>query len=317
MADPQKFVRASAPSAAKDDPLGLLAELPGTWAGKGLNVMALPTAEPDTKFRVKLNAFQESLTFNDIGAQIPNRANVPNPLGAIQPDIDLFGLHYLQMIDDSNGEGPLHLETGIWLNVPATTNPPADPTVVRLASIPHGDSVLAQGSAFVVKGGPQIGVADATPFTLNPATGARINDTSAPYLAPYTNAVPPPGIPTAAILNPNVLLQSAIAGQTIAKTVVLIVNASPVGGINDSPVTPQPGPDGGIVNIPFVVRNANANSMSSIFWIEWVQNADGNHFLQLQYTQTVILDFPVPGPDGKTMIDIKWPHISVATLIKR
>lgn len=317
MADPQKFVRASAPSAAKDDPLGPLAELPGTWAGRGFNVMALPVADPNTKFRVKLNAYQETLTFSDIGAQIPNRANDPNLLGVFQPDINLFGAHYLQLIDDLHGEGPLHLETGIWLNVPATTNPPSEPAVARLASIPHGDSVLAQGQAIVAKGGPEIGVADATPFTLDPTTGARINDTSVPYLAPYTNAVPPPGIPAAAILKPNVLLEAAIAGQTIAKTVVLIVNASPVGGINDSPVTPKPGADGGIVNIPFVVHNANANSMSSIFWIEWVQNADGGHFLQLQYTQTVILDFPVPGPDGKTMIDIKWPHISVATLIKR
>jgi hypothetical protein len=317
MATPQKFVRASAPSNVKDDPLGLLTELPGTWAGKGFNVMSLPVADPSIKFRVKLNAFQETLTFNDIGAQIPNRANNPNRLGVTQPDINLFGLHYLQMIDDSNGEGPLHLETGIWLNVPATVNPPGDPTVVRLASIPHGDSVLAQGPSFVVKSGPQIGIADATPFTLNPTSGARINDTSEPYLAPFKNAELPPGIPAAAVLNPNVLLTSAIAGQTIAKTVVLIVNASPVGGINDSPITPQPGADGGIVNIPFVVQNANANSMSAIFWIEWVQNADGGHFLQLQYTQTVILDFPVIGADGKTMVDIKWPHISVATLIKR
>jgi len=313
----QKFVRASAPSAAKDDPLGPLAELPGTWAGRGFNVMGLPVADPNIKFRVKLNAYQETLTFSDIGAQVPNRANDPNPLGKFQPDINLFGVHYLQMIDDLNGEGPLHLETGIWLNVPATTNPVSEPTVARLASIPHGDSVLAPGRAIVVQGGPQIEIADSTPFTLNPTTGARINDTSDPYLAPYKNAVPPPGIPAEAVLTPNVLLKAAIAGQNIKKTVVLIVNASPVGGINGSPVTPQPGADGGIVNIPFVVQNANANSMSAIFWIEWVENADGGHFLQLQYTQTVILDFPVPGADGKTMVNIKWPHVSVATLIKR
>jgi hypothetical protein len=47
--------------------------------------------------------------------------------------------------------------------------------------------------------------------------------------------------------------------------------------------------------------------MNSIFWIETVQRPDGSQFLQLQYTQTVLLVF-----DG-----IVWPHISVATLIKR
>ena len=61
------------------------------------------------------------------------------------------------------------------------------------------------------------------------------------------------------------------------------------------------------MNIPFVVANATANSFAAIFWIETVQNSDGSCFLQLQYTQTVLLEF-----NG-----VKFPHISVATLIKR
>ncbi len=312
------FVRASQPLNASGNPLGRLSELQGTWKGTGFNVMALPEQDPKIKFRVKLNAYHETLDFKPIGAPIPNRSNNPNRIGNPQDDLIMYGLHYLQDIVDLHGEGALHLEPGLWLNVPKTSNPVSGPTVVRLSTIPHGDSVLAQGRSFTVVGeGPKIGVADATPFTLDPKTGARINDTSEKYLAPYKNAVPPPGIPKEAILNPNVLLSAAIKGQNIVKTVVLIVNASPVGGINGSPVTPEPGADGGIVNIPFVVENADANSMSAIFWIEWVENADGSVFLQLQYTQTVILDFPVLGPDGKTLVDIKWPHISVATLIKR
>ena len=47
--------------------------------------------------------------------------------------------------------------------------------------------------------------------------------------------------------------------------------------------------------------------MKAIFWIEKVQQADGTHFMQLQYTQTVILFFK----------NISWPHISVATLVKQ
>ena len=66
-------------------------------------------------------------------------------------------------------------------------------------------------------------------------------------------------------------------------------------------------PDGGVENIPFVVTNANAISMKAIFWIEEVEHPHGfGHFLQLQYTQTVILNF----------LGIDWPHISVATLVK-
>jgi hypothetical protein len=66
---------------------------------------------------------------------------------------------------------------------------------------------------------------------------------------------------------------------------------------------------GGIESIPFVGTNANvnANALSAIFWIETVENSDGSTFLQLQYTQTVILEF----------VGLKWPHISVATLVKQ
>jgi hypothetical protein len=48
--------------------------------------------------------------------------------------------------------------------------------------------------------------------------------------------------------------------------------------------------------------------MHSTFWIETVEHPNGNdQYLQLQYTQTVILNF----------LDIDWPHISVGTLVKQ
>jgi hypothetical protein len=53
--------------------------------------------------------------------------------------------------------------------------------------------------------------------------------------------------------------------------------------------------------------------MEAIFWIETVQPTDGSPFLQLQYVQRVILDFP-PKPGAGI---IHWPHISVATLVKQ
>ncbi|MFZ0481175.1 MAG: hypothetical protein WAL71_18695 [Terriglobales bacterium] len=54
--------------------------------------------------------------------------------------------------------------------------------------------------------------------------------------------------------------------------------------------------------------------MDAIFWIETVQPTDGGDpFLQLQYVQRVILDFP-PAPNAAI---IHWPHISVATLVKQ
>ena len=91
--------------------------------------------------------------------------------------------------------------------------------------------------------------------------------------------------------DPNVLLTAALAGLTVLHTEVLIVSSTP---------------NGGVANIPFVVENADAVSVSAIFWIETVQNESGGVFLQLQYTQTVLLNF-----GGES-----WPHVSVATLVR-
>jgi hypothetical protein len=93
---------------------------------------------------------------------------------------------------------------------------------------------------------------------------------------------------------------------------VILLDANPIDGVCNPGAT---SPTGGITNIPFINVNANATSLTAIFWIETVQNPDGSTFLQLQYTQTVILDFPVFGPPpSNPVVPISWPHISVATL---
>ena len=253
-------------------------------------------------FRLKLNSTHEILSFTSIGAPIPNR-------GSAQDDIAFLGLHYFQQVSDAVTNEGLHVELGLWLNLPSTTAPQQPATVARLGSVPHGNSLLAQGRSLVTDGGPQINPVDPTPFTLDAMTGARQNTTNPTYLAPFVFTILPPRIPLGATTNPNLVLSEAIRGQNIVRTVVLPVNATPVGGINDTPASPPSKLNdvGGIVNIPFIVANANVSSFSAIFWIETVQNLDGTQFLQLQYTQTVILDF----------LGLKWPHVSVATLVKQ
>ena len=161
--------------------------------------------------------------------------------------------------------------------------------MVRQGSIPHGTSVLAQGPVIpTINGGP------ADPGHRFDAFHFAGPITNAGYLAPFTNPSSlPPGFMPTFIKNPNLALQAAILGQTIVETQVLSVST-------------QNG--GGLFNIPFVVTNANATQFEAIFWIEKVLQPDGvTEFMQLQYTQTVILFFK----------DISWPHISVATLVKQ
>src|SRR5262249_30709711 len=161
------------------------------------------------------------------------------------------------------------------------------PSVVRMATIPHGDAVLAQGTFFTVDGPPSFAVADPTPFSLD-ANGKRVNDTSASYLAPF-NTTPPEGVPKEVIMDPNILLQNYIdnitkQGHKVLSTTVFQVNATPVGQIADvSPFSYDPLLPGGINNIPFVVANANAVSLSAIFWINTVQAPGNVVYLLLQY----------------------------------
>jgi hypothetical protein len=294
-ATPQINYRPGQPLAALPGDLGPLADLAGTWVGGGFNLISLPdfdSTPPSTgpaPFRLKLSATLETLQFIPIGGAVPNRGAL-TAFGSStgQPDIALHGLTYLQRVSDAVTKEALHIEPGIWINVPATTVAPVAPaTVVRLGTIPHGDALLAQGSALTVSGGPQIAAANSTP-TQNPVKPTPIPPG---YFDPFLNPPLPPGIELPFVRNPNLVLEAAILGQNITNTVVLIISTTP---------------SGSIANIPFVVQNANATRLDAVFWIETVQQPDGTTFLQLQYTQTVILHF----------LEIDWPHISVATLIK-
>jgi hypothetical protein len=288
------------------NPLGPLAALVGKWHGTGFNTIWRPHFPKDNPPRqdrfLELNLTTETLEFDVIQGPIPNR-------GLDQADIQMFGLHYLQQISDSSVNAGIHIEPGIWATVPATTAPAEQATVVRMASIPHGTVLLAQGNAFTVAGPPIIKDNDIIPFGLNggqPTKGTfaqaeqiftELNlGAAAPFRQP-ADATTQPGITQAMVENPNSVLQQAIVGQHIVSTIVLVVSASA-----------SPPPATGTANTFFLTENASANEVEAIFWIETVKSPhSGHHFLQLQYTQTVMLDF-----NG-----LRWPHVSVATLRKR
>ena len=131
------------------DPLGPLAELPGTWTGNGFNAIWRPHNPVNVHDRfLELNLTTETLVFSKINGPIPNR-------GLQMHDINMFGVTYLQQISEAGTPNGLHIEPGIWASVPHTTNPNEPPTVVRMASIPHGTVILAQGPWQVLAGGPQ------------------------------------------------------------------------------------------------------------------------------------------------------------------
>lgn len=297
--------------------LGDLGELTGTWMGNGFSLVSLPDPNGDPPFfRLKLNATKETLTFTSIGAEIPDA-----------PDVRFLGLHYFQQISDASTSAALHLEPGIVLPIPATTNPPRQATIVRLSTIPHGTSLLAQGVAPLTchpkppvkppascKEQPKIEPANAIPFTLDPELGYRWDVTDPKYIEPFLSATLPPGIPAGASVNPNIILVRDMENLDIRETITIKVSAAPVADIDNAGLPHGIGSGDGLLDIPFLAANANATSFASTFWIERVSDdklpdSDPKHHehAQLQYSQTAILDFG----------GLKWPHITVGTLIKQ
>jgi hypothetical protein len=320
--------------------LGPLEQLVGVWIGRetGWNMIALPfdaapPAPAGFKFRVLMNQYDEELRFTFVDDDVPNR-------GLARPDdptSDQFvvTLDYQQKIaqvaaedrPDSNGLAglrglPIHHEPGLWLyekNRRAKDDSIEDDAVTqvqldvaRLASIPHGNSVLAVGTSDVYEGMPEIPPISGLP-------SGRFEDIrtpdydfrSDPYLEPYRHYiddpfmgnVTDPGFPGFSPADMNDILRFANQGVDIARTTTLTVDSTRK--------------TAGISNAPFSVREAEAVSMKSTFWIQELteKDAEGQPRLRLQYSQVVMLHFFRPRED-EFPERVVWPHISIATLEK-
>ena len=310
--------RAIGRATAGDPDLGPLRHLPGTWKnlpglpGRGWNMIALPFAPGPFAYRLLVNQYNEELKFTLVDKAVPNRGLRRNG-AAVEADQFLATLDYEQRIeqiaaDDSPPSGkagdpglPIHHEPGLWLHMTnETTN---DLDIARLATIPHGDSVLALGTSSESSDDPEIPDTNGLPIGVD-------QDMGNPYLDPYNHfhvnpfkgVVTDPAFPGFDPVIPNNLLKLANQGVDIVKTTKLEV---------DTTVE-----TGGIVNIPFIVKQANAASMKSTFWIQELKEEDDKGYpkLRLQYSQVVLLDF-FPRKDGLPGL-IRWPHVSINTMEK-
>jgi hypothetical protein len=321
--------RTIAPARPGDPALGYLTQLPGVWknadslVGHGWNMIALPykepgkTVQPDTPnqnsvFRLLLNQFNETLSFTTLDKGVPNRGAAVAKV--LDSDQHLAALQYIQDIQQIDSidfpttpdtpdtphapkspEPTIHHEPGLFLNM--FTPVDGGPQIARLATIPHGDSVLALGNGISGDGPPNFDyVGDFSPFPI----GVNPDVDKNPYLIPYKTFrdMPFKGLfdPT----KPLALLKAAIAGMNIKTTTTITLDTTLLSG--------------GISNVPFVVKQANATRVRAIFWIEELNDLDasGRKQFLLQYAQRVLLDFFSAG-DPKLGL-IKWPHITINTM---
>lgn len=331
--------------------LGPLVAFVGNFHGSGFNTIFRPNStQTPTQLPngpavgdnvLELNLTAETLSFSSPLGSVPNR-------GMVQGDAFLNGVPYLQSINDVTiaGQSPgIHLEPGMWVIVPPTTNPQEVTTFVRMASIPHGTTINAQGTAKTFSGPPTIPPVNITPTLLG--NGHLIKFPSQTAATPGTPRIPQDlgpfiaaGTITQAMLDdPNTVLRDRLVGQHVVSTTEI--------SISTNPVIPLIG--GGTDNIAFLKPNADAVQMTATFWIETIEHTivipphapnqplhvepqplgagAGGHPIprftltpphgitaghtiklrstQIQYTQTVFLNF-----NG-----LRWPHVSVATLV--
>jgi hypothetical protein len=289
------------------DRLGPLADLVGTWKGHGFNQIWRPLhgGPPGQDRFLELNETDETLGFDEIPGDIPNR-------GLLQHDINLHGIRYLQQIQDANVPGPngkragIHVEPGLWVHIPSTTNPADPSTFARLANIPHGTSFVAQGTELpTIDKAPPIQPVSITPFKIgNPASLVPFPESNLTTATAFrTKKQDIPNVTQAMVDNPNSVLTAALAGEKVISTTTLRISTTPL----NPPTT-----GGGAANIAFLQGtaggpNAQAAGVDAIFWIEKIEDAAGKIRLQLQYSQRVLLNFNT----------LSWPHVSVATLVKQ
>jgi hypothetical protein len=335
-----------APAPPPVPPLGPLAAFKGTFHGNGLNQIFRPDLGSPTKLPVsvesdnllELNLTSHTLSFSPQFGSVPNR-------GEVTPDIFLTGVSYLLTVTDiTNPAKPIgiHFEPGLWMNVPATKDPAEGATLVRMASIPHGTTLCAQGTWQTFSGPPTIPPVSITP-SIGPFPSQTASNQGTARIPQDLSRFIKDGSITQDILDdPNTILRNAIAHQTIRSTTKV--------GVATTPQNPLFG--GGTDNIAFLLGdpaatrpNSQSLNMGCAFWIETVEHAltvprwtpgepplaipapttsgPAPVFLvtpptavtqprqltatstQIQFSQTVILNF-----NG-----ILWPHVSLATLV--
>jgi len=276
--------------------LGPLAGLAGNWSGRGFNAIWRPHRGASDHF-LELNVTNDQIDLQVINGQIPNS-------GLLTPQIFMHGLTYLQQISDANVSvngvpAGLHIEPGVWINVPPTTDPQESATIARLASIPHGTTITTQGTAVTAPGGPSIPAVSLTPFNEgHPNQPIDFPEQHLNQSTPFrTSGAGLTGITQAMLDNPNSVLTKN--PPNVTTTTRLHVSTTP--GVPDV--------GGGTSNTAFLVGtkdgpNADPAHVAATFWLQTL--AGQTQPTRLQYSQTVLLNFN----------QISWPHITVATLTK-
>ncbi|MDJ0629886.1 MAG: heme-binding protein [Rhodobacter sp.] len=284
--------------------LGPIEALVGTWTNKDLangkggqaspysyNVMPLPQVDASSPqgYILKNFSYYEEITFSPIHGTAPNRGGT-----GTQVANTLFYEQRVYFAEGPDKDKLVHAENGSWLflsdrkqhvgpygatDEPNSTPPTQPFDLVKQISVPHGNSILAGGSAGTASGAPTIPAADILPSGV---------DTS-PYT---TQSVGNPNLALTA--NPNQALTDALGAAPVQSYMTLQVDSAHAGYE--------------VTNIPFEEKHANVTRYYATYWLESL-NSSGD-FTQLQYSQTMLMTLMINGQP------VSFPHVTANTLTK-
>ncbi|KAI4602602.1 hypothetical protein KJ359_007818 [Pestalotiopsis sp. 9143b] len=274
------------------------------YFGIGFNMIFRPRASTKDEIvtlgpkdnELQLSLTTEQVTFGGPLGEVPNRGFMG------QPGITVTGMPYVQTVQDTSTKPTpcdIHFEPGVWLHVPKSTSPNKD-TIVRMATIPHGTTINAQGFVpdfnpkSMIGGFPKApdfendpaNIVDTTPFFIDPKKGGKqpFDSMKAETLSEMrlpqsldgfldkATGITKGRITTKIIKNPNLVLAQALKGLNVVETITFEVGTG-------SSSSKQPGlSGGGTTNIGFLgaqpggaSSTAEAVSMTAKYWIEVIK----------------------------------------------
>ncbi|AYQ31259.1 peroxidase, FMP-type [Runella sp. SP2] len=319
--------------------------------GWGLFTICMPSPGTSSemipgKFHFLIQEYTEELTFTLVPGMVRNRGGANEQFCAAVKyeqsikDLTGKGLHeengmYLRLNDIYNHPadnesimtdiGFPELAAGAGAEGP---NYVSAYSISRSGTIPHGSTILLLGTHSENYDGTSpvfpegtatwdfnhlaisqsmggAGTTPDTPINLDEPAPAWVHDTSMPDQDPSGNRTYTQRILASEFypysVRPDLRLRDAIKGQKFKEYSLIELTSREQGG-----------PEGGILNTPFINRFTPTTEMNFRMWIEKIIE-NGEEVLQLQYEQIQFFEFHF-GTDGGTT---RWPHIQVNTLRKK
>lgn len=214
-----------------------------------------------------MNQYNKRLVFSTVDDNVPSRGITADRTA--RADQLVAALDYEQTIEQiaaadmpSSGDAgpvglPIHHEPGLFLHMKQQRVDGFD--IARLATIPHGNAANAVGRSVVIDGPPTIGDLSGLPegVTTDIAAAVHAADDAQSrrpldrYLFPYHHFTVHPFEGLLSPADTNALLQSGLPSDVVRTTILDLSTELD---------------QAGIVNIPFIERQADASQMRSTFW---------------------------------------------------